>query len=182
MAHEVRATTRPPVISRRTFLALMAASAATGALAPRGGRYAAPVGAAPAAIDLVPAMASASPSEADCRELGERVTVAMQRLQVPGVAVGLLHGDREYVAGFGVTNVEHPLPVDGDTLFQIGSLTKTYTGTALMRLVEAGRLDLDSPVRRWLPDLALADEGVAAAVTLRHGGVPASVDGAVTKA
>jgi CubicO group peptidase (beta-lactamase class C family) len=89
-------------------------------------------------------------------------------LGVPGVAVGVLDGGEETVAGFGVTSVEHPLEVDGDTLFQIGSITKTFTGTAVMRLVEDGRVDLDAPVRTYLPELRLADEGVAARVTMRH--------------
>lgn len=102
------------------------------------------------------------------RLLGEQVTEAMDRLHVPGVAVGILHEGREYVAGFGVTNVDHPLTVDGDTLFQIGSTTKTVTGTAAMRLVEMGRLDLNVPIRTYLPDLHLSSEDVAAQVTLRH--------------
>ena len=67
-----------------------------------------------------------------------------------------------------MTNVEHPLPVDADTLFQIGSISKTVTATAAMRLVEAGRLDLDAPLRHYLPELRLADEAVAAAVTAHH--------------
>ncbi len=92
----------------------------------------------------------------------------MDELGVPGVAVGVTHGDHEDIAGFGVTSVENPLPVDGDTLCQIGSITKTFTATAAMRLVEEGRLDLDAPVRRYLPELRLADETVAAAVTMRH--------------
>jgi len=87
---------------------------------------------------------------------------------VPGVAVGLIADGEEWLEGFGVTNVEHPLPVDGDTLFQIGSITKTFTATALMRLVEHGRVSLDAPVRTYLPDLRLRDEHVAARVTLRH--------------
>jgi CubicO group peptidase (beta-lactamase class C family) len=89
-------------------------------------------------------------------------------LGVPGVAVGILDGPDETVAGFGVTSVEHPLEVDGDTLFQIGSITKTFTGTAVMRLVEDGRVDLDAPVRAFLPELRLHDEDVAARVTMRH--------------
>ncbi len=93
---------------------------------------------------------------------------AMDRLHVPGVAIGIAYGDAEYTAGFGVTNIEHPLPVDAATLFQIGSTTKTVTATVAMRLVEQGRLDLDVPVRTYLPDLRLADEQVAANVTLRH--------------
>ncbi len=87
---------------------------------------------------------------------------------VPGVAVGLIADGEEWLSGFGVTNVEHPLPVDADTLFQIGSITKTVTATAIMRLVEQGTLALDVPVRTYLPDLRLRDEDVAARVTLRH--------------
>ncbi len=106
--------------------------------------------------------------ETDFRELGELIEAEMARLHVPGVAVGVLHEGRAFYGGYGVTSVENPLPVEPDTLFQIGSTTKTYTGTAAMRLVEAGQLDLDAPVRTYLPDLRLADEAVAAGVTLRH--------------
>ena len=87
---------------------------------------------------------------------------------VPGVSIGLVADAEEWLAGFGVTNVDHPLPVDADTLFQIGSITKTFTATALMRLVEQGMVALDEPVRTYLPDLRLGDEDVAKRVTLRH--------------
>lgn len=100
--------------------------------------------------------------------LGEQVEAARERYAVPGVAVGVLHEGREYLGGFGVTNVENPLPVIGDTLFQIGSITKTFTALAAMRLAEQGRLDLDAPVRHYLPDLRLADPDAAARVTMRH--------------
>jgi len=101
-------------------------------------------------------------------QLGEQVVEAMERLHVPGVVVGILHNGQEHVVGFGVTNVEHPLPVTPDTLFQIGSITKTFVGTLAMRLVEMGRLDLDAPIRVYLPDLRLSDESAAARVTMRH--------------
>jgi len=87
---------------------------------------------------------------------------------IPGVAVAVLAGGQEYVKGYGVTNVEHPVPVDGDTVFRIGSTTKTFTGTAAMRLVEQGKLGLDAPVRRYLPDFAVADSAASAAVTVRQ--------------
>ncbi len=106
--------------------------------------------------------------DASFRLLGDRITEAMDRLHVPGVAVGVLHAGTEHVAGFGVTNVDHPLPVDADTLFQIGSTTKTITGTAAMRLVEKGKLDLDAPVRTYLPNLRLSNSDVASRVTMRH--------------
>jgi CubicO group peptidase (beta-lactamase class C family) len=98
----------------------------------------------------------------------DTVKSLMEQFAVPGVAVGLRHGDDVEVAGFGVTSVEHPLEVDGDTLFQIGSITKTFTATAAVRLAEDSRLDLDEPVRTYLPDLRLSDEATATAVTMRH--------------
>jgi CubicO group peptidase (beta-lactamase class C family) len=96
------------------------------------------------------------------------VRTTMERLRIPGVAVAVRHGDEVEAAGFGVTSVEHPLEVDADTLFQIGSITKTYTATAALRLVEDGHLDLDAPVRTVLPELKLADEDAAARATMRH--------------
>src|SRR5947209_15143377 len=96
------------------------------------------------------------------------VQEAMEETQTPGVAIGLVQDGEEQVAGFGVTSVENPLDVTPDTLFQIGSITKTFTATAAMRLVERGELDLDAPIRTYLPELKLADEDVAARVTARH--------------
>jgi CubicO group peptidase (beta-lactamase class C family) len=100
--------------------------------------------------------------------LCDEAVAAMERYHVPGVALGVIHSNQEFTAGFGVTSVEHPLPVDADTLFQIGSTTKTFTATLAMRLVETGKLDLDMPIRAYLPDLRLRDEDVAARVALRH--------------
>ncbi|MEO6991606.1 MAG: serine hydrolase domain-containing protein [Candidatus Baltobacteraceae bacterium] len=102
------------------------------------------------------------------RELDAKVEALMARFHVPGVAVGIYHHNREYVRGYGIANVKHPLRVDGDTLFRIGSTTKTFTGTAVMRLVEMGKIDLGAPVRRYLSSLKLADASVAATVTVRQ--------------
>ncbi|MGH9174702.1 MAG: serine hydrolase domain-containing protein, partial [Vicinamibacterales bacterium] len=74
------------------------------------------------------------------RDLRALIEEAMEDLKVPGVALGMIHDGQQHTAGFGVTNVNHPLAVDADTLFQIGSITKTFLGTAVMRLVEQGRL------------------------------------------
>jgi len=65
--------------------------------------------------------------------------------------VGVLRDGVEHTAAFGVTSVDNPLPVDADTLFQVGSITKTFTATAAMRLVDQGRLELDRPLRAYLP-------------------------------
>lgn len=79
------------------------------------------------------------------------------RFQIPGAAVAVLHDGRERFFCHGVTSVENPLPVNEDTLFLLGSVTKTYTATAIMRLVADGRVELDAPVRRYVPELRLAD-------------------------
>ncbi len=101
-------------------------------------------------------------------QLARRVEELMEEHRVPGVAVGLIVDGHEHVITRGVTSVEHPLPVTEDTLFQIGSTTKTVTATVLVRLEEEGRVDLDAPVRRYLPDLRLQDPSAAEGVTVRH--------------
>jgi CubicO group peptidase (beta-lactamase class C family) len=100
--------------------------------------------------------------------LRSRVSALADRLEVPGVAVGVLVDGEEHVAFHGVTSVEDPLPVDAGTLFQIGSTGKTYTATAILILVEQGRIDLQAPVRSYVPELRLKDEQVARDVTVLH--------------
>jgi CubicO group peptidase (beta-lactamase class C family) len=91
-----------------------------------------------------------------------------RRLQVPGIALGVVHDGRVHAAGVGVTNVDHPLPVTPDTHFQVGSTSKTVTATALMLLREEGKVDLEAPVRRYLPGFRLQSEEAAASITVRH--------------
>ncbi|MCS6993395.1 MAG: beta-lactamase family protein [Anaerolineales bacterium] len=106
--------------------------------------------------------------EANFQRLCERIQSEMKRLKVPGAAVGVYHEGQEHTLGLGRTSVENPLRVTSETLFQIGSITKTFTGTVLMRLVEEGRLDLDTPLRKILPKFKMADPDVEKRVTTRH--------------
>ena len=89
--------------------------------------------------------------------LVEKIKEYMKEFGIPGVAVGVRHGEETFTEGLGVTNVDHPLPVDEATLFQIGSITKTFVGTLAMRLVEAGKLELDEPIRTYLPGFKVQD-------------------------
>jgi CubicO group peptidase (beta-lactamase class C family) len=101
-------------------------------------------------------------------ELDAKIQAAMDAHAIPGVALAVVTDGHEYVKGYGITNVDHPVPVDGDTVFRIGSTTRTFTGTVAMRLVDEGRVDLDAPVRRYLPDFAVADPDASAEVTVRQ--------------
>ena len=102
------------------------------------------------------------------QELQNRVKELSEELAVPGVAVGVLIDGQEHYAFHGVTGIESPLEVDANTLFQFGSTGKTFTATAIMRLVERGDVDLDAKVRKYVPDLKLKDESVAENVTILH--------------
>lgn len=99
-------------------------------------------------------------------ELQEFLTDKAAELRVPGATAGVLFDGEEHTAFHGVTSVENPLEVDASTLFQFGSTGKTYTATAMLRLVDQGKLDLDAPVRTYLPELRLKDTAVAEQVTV----------------
>jgi CubicO group peptidase (beta-lactamase class C family) len=108
----------------------------------------------------------------DRRELLDRViahAVASRQAQsaVPGVVVGSSVSGLRTVQGFGVTSVEDPLPVDGKTLFQIGSVSKTVVALLIARMVEAGTLRLDQSVQQVLPD-ALVDPRITILHLLTH--------------
>lgn len=101
-------------------------------------------------------------------DLVARAEALMGELTIPGVAIGAIHDGVIHTAGLGLTSAEHGLPVTPSTLFQIGSISKTFLGTAAMRLVQQGRLSLDAPVKAVLPELRLRDPEVEAQVTMRH--------------
>ncbi len=87
--------------------------------------------------------------------------------KIPGVTLGVLTPDGDHFVNLGVTNLENPLPVTADTIFQIGSTTKTLTSLTLSVLAAQGKLKLDDTVRTYLPDFKLKDESVAAQLTIR---------------
>jgi CubicO group peptidase (beta-lactamase class C family) len=73
---------------------------------------------------------------------------------VPGAVALLAHGDKVEVAAAGSHDVEGTAPMTRDSIFRIASITKPITAAAVMVLVDEGRLALDDPVERWLPELA----------------------------
>jgi len=103
------------------------------------------------------------------RHLEQCIETFMHSEHVPGLALALVQGQEVvYARGFGTTSVEDgALPVTPETLFGIGSTTKPLTGTAILRLVERGALDLDTPVKHYVPELRLSDPAATEQVTLR---------------
>lgn len=91
-----------------------------------------------------------------------------QKSQTPGLAVGTLIDGDFRGSGYGVISLETQYPTRADTLFQIGSNTKVMTSTVVMQLVEQGKLQLDTPIAEYLPDLELADKTAQETITVRH--------------
>ena len=92
---------------------------------------------------------------------------------MPGAQLGILRyspeGDDELVTtSYGVLNNRTGATVTDESLFQIGSISKVWTATVAMQLVDEGLLELDGPIVEVLPDLRLADPDVTKSVTLRH--------------
>ncbi|MFG2332400.1 serine hydrolase domain-containing protein [Streptomyces sp. NPDC048604] len=87
---------------------------------------------------------------------------------VPGAVVAVWSRGQEVYASHGITDIDAPEPVDEQTVFTLGSVSKTYAATALMRLVAEGRVELDAPVRRYVPEFTLADERAADEITVRN--------------
>ncbi len=92
----------------------------------------------------------------------------MRRLSIPGLSLALVEGDRiVYQRGFGRARPGGSPPAP-QTPFVLGSTTKSFTALAVMQLVEAGKIELDTPVQRYLPWFRVADPTVSAAMTVRH--------------
>ena len=101
-------------------------------------------------------------------QVRETIDSEMARWSVPGLAIGILDGGEVETAAFGIENVNTGTAVKPETLFQIGSISKIFTTTLIMTLVNEGVLDLDRPVVRYIQDLTLADATARTTVTLRH--------------
>nr|WP_269091271.1 serine hydrolase domain-containing protein [Actinopolymorpha cephalotaxi] len=115
--------------------------------------------------------ASASPSAApagspDFPAIDRFVRNQLSAQAIPGAALVVTHGpDVVHVRGFGHTSAG--TPVTPRTQFRLGSVSKSFTATAVLQLVDAGRIRLDDPVRTYLPKFAV-DDPRGARITVRH--------------
>ncbi|MDP9847674.1 serine hydrolase [Streptosporangium lutulentum] len=100
--------------------------------------------------------------------LEKLLAVRAPELGVPGATVAVYQAGAEFHLCHGVTSTENPLPVTEDTLFSIGSVTKTYTATAIVRLAGLGKVELDAPVTRYVPELALKETKITVLQLLNH--------------
>ena len=100
--------------------------------------------------------------------LSTRLAELCTEAGVPGAAVALTDGTNVVEVVYGVTSLRTQAPVTPMTLFQIGSISKVYTATIVMSLVDQGKVDLDAPVQTYLPWFGLSDGETARTVTVRN--------------
>lgn len=100
-------------------------------------------------------------------ELSRRLSESAEELGVVGASVALWHEGTLVRAQTGTVNAATGAPVLPDTLFAAGSVTKVFTASLAMTLVDEGLIELDAPVRTYLPEFALANSDRSAAITVR---------------
>ena len=137
-------------------------------------------------VCLTAARAGATPATApqaspDFAAIDTYIEAQMHEQRIPGLALGIVQGDQiVHLKGFGVAD-ETGRPVTTQTPFMIFSSSKSFTALAIMQLVEAGKIELDTPVQRYLPWFRVANEDASAHITVRHllnhtSGLPETAD------
>ncbi|MEO6390632.1 MAG: serine hydrolase domain-containing protein [Pyrinomonadaceae bacterium] len=81
----------------------------------------------------------------------------MEKRRIPGLQIAIVHHGKIVMLGsYGTANVQNAVPVTDQTVFSINSATKSFTGVAIMQLVDEGKLDLSAPVSRYRDGLPAA--------------------------
>ncbi|HWV35194.1 MAG TPA: serine hydrolase domain-containing protein, partial [Thermomicrobiales bacterium] len=95
---------------------------------------------------------------------------SLERWTVPGAAIGVYKDGETSFTSYGVTSLETQQPVTPETVFRVASISKPFTATLAMTLVEDGLLDLDRPIVEYLPGVAISDAAPErqGKVTMRH--------------
>lgn len=119
-------------------------------------------------LAVLGSMSAVADDGPDLAAIDRYVRSEMDAQRIPGLALGIVRGDRiVHVQGFGQAD-RSGRQVTPETPFLIGSVTKSFTALAIMQLSEAGRVQLDAPVQRYLPWWRVADADASTRVTVRH--------------
>jgi len=100
--------------------------------------------------------------------LDERLPRLLEEHDVPGAAWAVAQGDQVADGAAGLLSKATEVAATADSVFQIGSVTKLWTSTLVMQLADEGKIDLDRPVRTYLPEFRIADDEAAGQITVRQ--------------
>jgi len=108
----------------------------------------------------------------DLNEIGSWVRESLPAMladaHIPAASVAILADGEIFTTAAGILNRNTGVEADEDSVFQIGSITKTWTATLIMQLVDEGLLDIDAPVRDTVPAFAIGDDAAASTITARQ--------------
>lgn len=123
---------------------------------------------------LIPALAALLSVTAHADSLDDLAGAELKLRGIPGMSIAVVRNGRvEAVRGYGFADLEHKTPATPDTVYQLASVTKQFTASAVMLLVEEGRIGLDDPIRRHLPNLPEKWQDVTVRMLLNHtSGIP----------
>ena len=105
---------------------------------------------------------------ADLSNLNDYLTALITEHKVVGASLAVLHNDQRHQAAAGRLNITTGVNATCDSLFQIGSISKVFTATLVMQLVDEGNVNLDTPVKNYLPDFKIADHHATHTITVRQ--------------
>jgi CubicO group peptidase (beta-lactamase class C family) len=131
-----------------------------------------------AALMWLPGFAVSANTDGANQLARELIQRTMKEQRIPGLQIAVVKDGRVVLSeAYGLANVENRVTATGTTLFPINSATKTFTGVAMMQLAEAGLVDLDAPIARYLDDLPEAWRAIRIRQLLGHtSGLPDIVD------
>lgn len=103
------------------------------------------------------------------KKLNDKLPVLMKKYGVPGVEIAVIDEDKISIMSYGYADISTKKPITSDTIFQVGSISKTVTAWGAMKLVEEGKIDLDAPIEKYLKKWPLRETQFnSKGVTLRR--------------
>jgi CubicO group peptidase (beta-lactamase class C family) len=112
---------------------------------------------------------AAEPSQASAAGLDGVILQKMHEARIVGLGAAIIRDDKVvWSKGYGFADKDRALPFTSDTVMNIGSISKTFTGVALMQAVQAGKLSLDADINQYLPFRVVNPHFPDARITLRH--------------
>jgi CubicO group peptidase (beta-lactamase class C family) len=102
-------------------------------------------------------------------QVDAKIESLMQERGAPGVSAAIVvDGQIAYERGYGLADVENNVPATPDTIYRLASISKMFTATAAMQLVEAGKLDLAAPIQKYVPSFPEKQAAITAELLLKH--------------
>jgi len=100
--------------------------------------------------------------------IAERLPTLIEQYDVPAAAVAVLADGEVVDHAAGVLSTSTGVEATTDSVFQIGSITKLWTSSLVLQLVDEGKVDLDAPIRTYLPEFRIADDDAGGVITVRQ--------------